>query len=159
MLAVGYSDYSQAFIVRNSWGTTWVSFARDKQWKVMSLSLMCVKGDKGYCYIPYGYMTNTNWCTSLYTVKQTADDSLGNEQWLMEDEENYFMRDNDFGKELDDIETDFIIDENEVDEEYESMDDDEVDNDSDEDERITSYNQNDADLHDADDDNLEEGSA
>jgi len=24
MLAVGYSDQTQAFIVRNSWGTTWV---------------------------------------------------------------------------------------------------------------------------------------
>ena len=25
MLAVGYSDHSQAFIVRNSWGTDWVN--------------------------------------------------------------------------------------------------------------------------------------
>lgn len=25
MLAVGYSDQSQAFIVRNSWGADWVS--------------------------------------------------------------------------------------------------------------------------------------
>jgi C1A family cysteine protease len=24
MLAVGYSDHSKAFIVRNSWGTDWV---------------------------------------------------------------------------------------------------------------------------------------
>ena len=35
MLAVGYSDPDEMFIVRNSWGPDW--------------------GDKGYCYIPYDY--------------------------------------------------------------------------------------------------------
>ena len=44
---VGYDDNKQAFIVRNSWGTTW--------------------GDNGYCYIPYDYIANINlafdfWC-------------------------------------------------------------------------------------------------
>ena len=39
MLCVGYSDANKVFIVRNSWGDDW--------------------GDRGYCYIPYDYMTNS----------------------------------------------------------------------------------------------------
>ena len=37
MLCVGYSDIDKVFIVRNSWGLEW--------------------GDKGYCYIPYDYVS------------------------------------------------------------------------------------------------------
>jgi C1A family cysteine protease len=37
VLAVGYDDAKQWVIVRNSWGEGW--------------------GDKGYCYMPYGYFT------------------------------------------------------------------------------------------------------
>ena len=36
MLAVGYSDPDELFIIRNSWGEQW--------------------GDEGYCYIPYRYL-------------------------------------------------------------------------------------------------------
>lgn len=36
MLAVGYNDQEQVFIIRNSWGTDW--------------------GDQGYCYMPYNYL-------------------------------------------------------------------------------------------------------
>ncbi len=36
MLCVGYSEPDQVFVVRNSWGDDW--------------------GDRGYCYIPFGYM-------------------------------------------------------------------------------------------------------
>lgn len=41
MLAVGYSDPDQTFIVRNSWGPEW--------------------GDKGYCYIPYRYLMSEDY--------------------------------------------------------------------------------------------------
>ncbi|MFM7011809.1 MAG: C1 family peptidase [Betaproteobacteria bacterium] len=37
VLAVGYDDANKRLIVRNSWGTVW--------------------GDKGYCYMPYAYIT------------------------------------------------------------------------------------------------------
>jgi len=37
VLAVGYDDANKWVIVRNSWGKAW--------------------GDKGYCYMPYGYFT------------------------------------------------------------------------------------------------------
>ncbi len=38
VVAVGYNDTQQWFIVRNSWSDQW--------------------GDKGYCYMPYAYLTN-----------------------------------------------------------------------------------------------------
>lgn len=38
MIIVGYSNEESSFIVRNSWGEDW--------------------GDKGYCYIPFDYLTN-----------------------------------------------------------------------------------------------------
>ncbi len=39
MCIIGYNDTKQVFIVQNSWGIGW--------------------GDKGYCYMPYSYITNT----------------------------------------------------------------------------------------------------
>jgi C1A family cysteine protease len=54
LLAVGYDDDKQHFIVRNSWGEEF--------------------GDKGYCYIPYDFFTGK------YQTSQTnqADDSQDN---------------------------------------------------------------------------------
>ena len=48
MLCVGFSDRKQVFIVRNSWGHTW--------------------GDRGYCYIPYNYLANPNYCFDVYAI-------------------------------------------------------------------------------------------
>jgi C1A family cysteine protease len=53
MLAVGYSDRDEVFVVRNSWGPRW--------------------GDKGYCYIPYAYMTNPDLCADAWTIRSVAD--------------------------------------------------------------------------------------
>lgn len=50
MLACGYSDKDQVFLVRNSWGTDW--------------------GDKGYCYIPYEYLTNTDLTGDCWTLRR-----------------------------------------------------------------------------------------
>ncbi|UJR32691.1 hypothetical protein I4U23_020150 [Adineta vaga] len=62
MLAVGYSDASQCFIVRNSWGENW--------------------GDKGYCYIPYGYMCNSvHYMSGLQTHLQNQAPSMGIHDW------------------------------------------------------------------------------
>ena len=38
MCLIGYDDTKNLFIVQNSWGTNW--------------------GDKGFCYLPYSYLTN-----------------------------------------------------------------------------------------------------
>lgn len=49
MLCVGYSKKDQVFIVRNSWGVGW--------------------GDKGYCYIPFDYMTNPDMILGICTIR------------------------------------------------------------------------------------------
>jgi C1A family cysteine protease len=49
VLAVGYDDASQRFIVRNSWGTGW--------------------GMKGYFTIPYAYLTDSNLADDFWTIR------------------------------------------------------------------------------------------
>jgi C1A family cysteine protease len=50
VLAVGYDDATQRFIVRNSWGESW--------------------GQKGYFTMPYGYMTNRGLCSDFWTIRK-----------------------------------------------------------------------------------------
>lgn len=49
VLAVGYDEARQRFIVRNSWGTGW--------------------GIKGYCTFPYAYLLDANLCDDFWTVR------------------------------------------------------------------------------------------
>jgi C1A family cysteine protease len=58
VLAVGYDDSIQRFIVRNSWGPKW--------------------GMKGYCTMPYGYLTDPSLARdfwAIYTVEPEAKPS------------------------------------------------------------------------------------
>jgi C1A family cysteine protease len=48
VLAVGYDDANQCFIVRNSWGKGW--------------------GKKGYCTMPYGYLTDPSLARDFWAV-------------------------------------------------------------------------------------------
>ena len=50
VLAVGYDDSKQVFTVMNSWNTTW--------------------GDKGFFYMPYAYMTDSNLASDFWTVRK-----------------------------------------------------------------------------------------
>ncbi|HLP88648.1 MAG TPA: C1 family peptidase [Nostocaceae cyanobacterium] len=68
MLCVGYSDTDKVFVVRNSWGKEW--------------------GDKGYCYIPYDYMTNPELNGDCWTIKSVTDVDLSEEVW--EEEGSFF---------------------------------------------------------------------
>jgi len=52
VLAVGYDDQNQWFIVRNSWGTTW--------------------GMDGYFTLPYQYLLETNLSDDFWTVRLVA---------------------------------------------------------------------------------------
>jgi C1A family cysteine protease len=55
VVAVGYDDKIQRFIVRNSWGKSW--------------------GKKGYCTMPYGYLTDPQLARdfwAIYTVEPEA---------------------------------------------------------------------------------------
>ncbi len=49
VLAVGYDDSAQRFIVRNSWGTGW--------------------GTNGYFTMPYAYVTDSNLADDLWTIR------------------------------------------------------------------------------------------
>jgi len=49
VLAVGYSDRTERFIVRNSWGTEW--------------------GKKGYFTIPYAYLADSNLSADFWTIR------------------------------------------------------------------------------------------
>jgi C1A family cysteine protease len=49
VLAVGYDDTKQRFIVMNSWGTGW--------------------GAKGYFTFPYGYLTDSDLSDDLWTIR------------------------------------------------------------------------------------------
>jgi C1A family cysteine protease len=49
VLAVGYDDTTQRFLVRNSWGTSW--------------------GMKGYFTIPYAYLTDRNLSDDFWLVQ------------------------------------------------------------------------------------------
>ena len=49
VLAVGYDDSKQWFIVRNSWGENW--------------------GDKGYFYMPYAYILNAGLASDFWTIR------------------------------------------------------------------------------------------
>ncbi len=49
LLAVGYDDTHQRFIVRNSWSESW--------------------GDKGYCYISYNYLMNKGLASDFWTIR------------------------------------------------------------------------------------------
>jgi len=52
VVGVGYNDADKRFIVRNSWNTTW--------------------GLKGYCMMPYSYLTDTNLADDFWTIQTTA---------------------------------------------------------------------------------------
>ena len=54
VMAVGYDNDKEVFIVRNSWGVNW--------------------GDQGYFYMPYEYMTNKNLCSDFWVVKKVRDE-------------------------------------------------------------------------------------
>jgi len=49
VLAVGYDDQTQKFIVRNSWGHEW--------------------GAAGYFFMPYAYITDSNLADDFWTIR------------------------------------------------------------------------------------------
>lgn len=50
VMAIGYNEEKDHFIVRNSWGTGW--------------------GDKGYFYMPYDYLKNSNLACDFWTLRK-----------------------------------------------------------------------------------------
>ena len=56
VIAVGYDDKEQRFLVRNSWGPKW--------------------GQSGYFTIPYQYLTDTNLADDFWTVRMVKDPAI-----------------------------------------------------------------------------------
>lgn len=56
MVICGYNDEARVFVVRNSWGRKF--------------------GDKGYCYIPYGYIENEALLNGACIITQISDTKL-----------------------------------------------------------------------------------
>lgn len=52
VVAVGYDDAQQRFIIRNSWGTGW--------------------GMQGYCTMPYAYLSDSNLASDFWTIRLVA---------------------------------------------------------------------------------------
>lgn len=50
LCCVGYEDARNSFLVRNSWGEGW--------------------GEKGYCWMPYRYLTNPDLTGDLWTIRK-----------------------------------------------------------------------------------------
>lgn len=50
VMCVGYNDDIQMFKVRNSWGSEW--------------------GHEGYFYMPYKFMTSTDYCDDFWVIKK-----------------------------------------------------------------------------------------
>ncbi len=50
VVAVGYDTHKRIFIVRNSWGNDW--------------------GDKGYCYMPFKYLTDPNLSDDFWAISK-----------------------------------------------------------------------------------------
>ena len=55
VVAVGYDDAMQRFIVRNSWGKKW--------------------GKKGYCTMPYGYLTDPQLARDFWAIYSVEPDA------------------------------------------------------------------------------------
>ena len=53
LLVVGFNDDEKLFKVRNSWGTAF--------------------GENGYCYIPYDYVTNSDFCLEAFVITSIVD--------------------------------------------------------------------------------------
>jgi len=56
MVACGYDDKNQVFLVRNSWGERF--------------------GKNGYCYIPYAYICNHEYLNHAYIITEVTDDTI-----------------------------------------------------------------------------------
>ncbi len=81
------------------------------------------QGDKGYCYIPYGYLTDSDFCFDPWTVRRLETDDMGHEHWDDDDSVDYQQDDDEDGDE-DDEDGDDDCDIEEGEEEEEEDDDD-----------------------------------
>ena len=56
VMAVGFDEEKQHFIIRNSWGIEW--------------------GDRGYFYMPYEFISNSNMCSDFWCIEKISDTNI-----------------------------------------------------------------------------------
>jgi hypothetical protein len=52
------------------------------------------QGDQGYCYIPYDYLANTDYCFDVWTIRKLATDDFGQDYWDNDDSVDYRQANN-----------------------------------------------------------------
>ena len=57
-------------------------------------SVVVFQGDKGYCYIPYDYLANSEFCFDAWTLRKVATEDFGQEHWDNNDSTDYRQVDN-----------------------------------------------------------------
>ncbi|WP_118972341.1 C1 family peptidase [Taibaiella koreensis] len=62
VMAVGYDDIRQVFVIRNSWNETW--------------------GDKGYFYMPYAFISDTGYAQDFWTIRLVEEAPVANQPEL-----------------------------------------------------------------------------
>ena len=74
--------------------------------------LLLLQGDKGYCYIPYDYITNSDLCFDVWTIRKVDTDDFGQDHWDNDDSTDYRQTDNpdigddDYNPTIEDIDED-----------------------------------------------------
>ena len=109
MLAVGYIDERQVFIVRNSWGPEWVRL----NWyaEQNDNDPLPFQGDAGYVYMPYAYMTNPKLAFDAFTIQKFSSFDLGQEHWKNDVSEMQLGEPSTFGASIDDEKDDWSFQE------------------------------------------------
>ena len=51
------------------------------------------QGNQGYCYIPYDYLTNSDLCFDVWTIRKVATDDFGQDHWDNDDAVDYRQTD------------------------------------------------------------------
>ena len=61
---------------------------------LLFVSYVVFQGDKGYCYIPYDYLANSEFCFDVWTLRKVATGDFGQDHWDNDDSTDYRQVDN-----------------------------------------------------------------
>ncbi len=63
---------------------------------------MIFQGDQGYCYIPYNYVANPEYCFDVWTIRKVETDDFGQDHLDQNDSIDYRQNANSGGGDDDD---------------------------------------------------------
>lgn len=56
---------------------------------MLIVNIRFCQGDNGYCYIPYDYLANTDYCFDVWTIRKLETDDFGQDHWDQDDSTDY----------------------------------------------------------------------